>query len=707
MRLIFFLVICLAAAGLTFHYFSGRSTSDLKSQNIASQMPSSSSSPQTLIPRSVIFGNPDRAGVKLSPDGKKISYLASLDGVLNVFVGDAASDVGANPITKSTERGITSYFWANDGEHIVYFMDSGGDENHGLYVVNVNTGQVVSSIAIANVKVSLIGKSHIFPTMILVCTNERRADFFDVYSFDIVTGNRKMVYQNEKYINFVPDSFLNLRLAARYNDKRELLFEKLDENGEDAGEFIKFGQEDADTSSIIAFNEAGDEVYLSDSTGRNTSALYTMNFNDLSRKSLYSHDLTDSLSLMLHPTKKTVQSVIHEYAKPQYHFFDSAIEKDIRFIENKLQTHVQIASRSIKDDVWVIAALFDDAPHEYYLYRRSTAACLGQVEEWHEGSLVHLFSSKRKLSDYQLNKMHPVEIKARDGLVLMSYLTLPSEVKAEFSIDKSTGVETLHSVNKKVPTVLLVHGGPTARDDWGLDAQHQWLSNRGYAVLSVNYRGSTGFGKDFIRAGDGEWGGKMHDDLVDAVSWGESIFADKTAIMGGSYGGYAALLGVTITPELFVCGVDIVGPSNLATLLETIPPYWAPLKVSLIKKIGGSPDTEEGRAFLANRSPITHIEKIKRPLLIAQGANDPRVKQSESEQIVDAMRKRNIPVTYLLYPDEGHGFNRPENKMSFFRVAEKFLANAFNKRDAFEDSDDAAGASMKIVHGQEFLNIDS
>jgi dipeptidyl aminopeptidase/acylaminoacyl peptidase len=283
--------------------------------------------------------------------------------------------------------------------------------------------------------------------------------------------------------------------------------------------------------------------------------------------------------------------------------------------------------------------------------------------------------------------MRPVVIPARDGLKLVSYLTLPPEVDED-------------RPPRPLPMVLDVHGGPWARDEWGFNAVHQWLANRGYAVLSVNFRGSTGFGKEFTNAGNREWAGKMHDDLLDAVDWAvEQKIADRgrVAILGGSYGGYATLVGLTFSPDVFACGVDIVGPSNILTLLSTIPPYWQPM-VQMFKDRVGDFTTHEGKTFLEERSPLSRVDRIARPLLIGQGANDPRVKQAESDQIVRLMRQKEIPVTYVLYPDEGHGFARPENRLSFNAVVEAFLAQHLGGR--YEPvGDDFAGSSISVPTG--------
>jgi dipeptidyl aminopeptidase/acylaminoacyl peptidase len=327
-----------------------------------------------------------------------------------------------------------------------------------------------------------------------------------------------------------------------------------------------------------------------------------------------------------------------------------------------------------------VAFLTDDGPVRYYRYDRDA------------NHAEYLFANRSDLDGLPLAPMHPVEITSRDGLTLVSYLTLPPG-----SDPDGDGRPT-----EAVPMVLNVHGGPWGRDDWGYDSIHQWLANRGYAVLSVNFRGSTGFGKEFVNAGNRQWGAAMHDDLIDAVNWAvaEKITeSDRVGILGGSYGGYATLVGLTMTPEVFACGVDIVGPSNIITLLSTIPPYWAPA-MQMFRDRVGDPATEEGRKLLTERSPLTHVAAIRRPLLIGQGANDPRVKQAESDQIVQAMQEKGIPVTYVLFADEGHGFARPENSLAFFAVADLFLAEHLGGRSE-PIGGDFQGSSVTVPHGAE------
>jgi dipeptidyl aminopeptidase/acylaminoacyl peptidase len=319
-----------------------------------------------------------------------------------------------------------------------------------------------------------------------------------------------------------------------------------------------------------------------------------------------------------------------------------------------------VTSRTLDDSTWTVAFLVDNSPARSYLYDRKAKKAM------------FLFTNRKALEGLPLAHTFPRVIKSRDGLDLVSYLTLPP-----WSDQDGNG-----RPDRPLPMVLLVHGGPWARDTWGLDPEHQWLANRGYAVLSVNYRGSTGFGKAFINAANREWAGKMHVDLLDAADWAvrEGIaLKDKIAILGGSYGGYAVLVGLTFTPDVFACGVDIVGPSSLVTLLNTIPPYWEPAIAMFTTRVGDH-RTEEGRKFLESRSPLSFVDRIQRPLLIGQGANDPRVKQSEADQIVAGMQRKGIPVTYVLYPDEGHGFARPENRLSFNAVVEAFLSQYLGGR---------------------------
>jgi dipeptidyl aminopeptidase/acylaminoacyl peptidase len=371
------------------------------------------------------------------------------------------------------------------------------------------------------------------------------------------------------------------------------------------------------------------------------------------------------------------------YLRTEWVPLDDGFAADLEFLRGRLDGTLSFAGMTRDGRRMVVSAASAREPSIYYLYDREAR------------TLTKMFETRPELAEAPLQPMHPVVIPSRDEMSLVSYLTLPPGSDSD-----GDGVP-----ERPVPLVLVVHGGPWARDQYGYNSLHQWLANRGYAALSVNYRGSTGFGKNFVNAAVGEWAGKMHDDLIDAVDWAvrrNITRPDQVAIMGGSYGGYATLVGLTFTPDRFACGVDIVGPSNLATLIESFPPYWRPILEGTFIRHIGDPANPEQRAAMMARSPITRVENIRVPLLIGQGANDPRVVKAESDQIVAAMQARNLPVTYLLYPDEGHGFNRPENSLSFFAVSEGFLSRCLGGR--YEPiGDDFTGSTVQVLEGAEHV----
>jgi dipeptidyl aminopeptidase/acylaminoacyl peptidase len=453
----------------------------------------------------------------------------------------------------------------------------------------------------------------------------------------------------------------------------------------DAGTFEPFesiGADDTLTTQPIGFDKTGTQLFLIDSRGRDTAAVFTQDLTSGAKTLIAEDARADAQDGLSHPTEKKVQAVAFNYDRVRWQVVDQSVAEDLKYLQGVTDGELSVLSRTLDDSRWVVAYVKDDGPVRYYIYDRPAR------------SAKFLFSNRPALESSKLARMHPQEIKSRDGLTLVSYLTLPAWTDADGDARPAA----------PLPTVLLVHGGPWGRDVWGYDSIHQLLANRGYAVLSVNFRASTGFGKKFLNAGNREWAGKMHDDLLDAVNWATAQkVADpkRVAIMGGSYGGYATLTGLTFTPDVFAAGVDIVGPSNLVTLLSTIPPYWKP-QIELFATRVGDNRTDEGRKFLESRSPLTRVDRIAKPLLIGQGANDPRVKQAESDQIVKAMQSKKIPVTYVLFPDEGHGFARPENNIAFMAVTEAFLAKHLGGRaepigDAFK------GSSVTVPQGRELV----
>jgi dipeptidyl aminopeptidase/acylaminoacyl peptidase len=630
-----------------------------------------------LLPRKLFFGNPDRTNAQLSPNGAKLSFMAPVDGVLNVWVGPADDPGAARPVTHDTGRGIPFYGWAYTSRHVLYLQDRGGDENWRLYTVDVESGDVADHTPLDGVQARLQHVSPLTPDQILIALNDRRKEYHDLYRLDLASGERTVVQRNDAFWRFLTDDHYRVRRAVHMTADGGLdLLQPGQEGGWDVVDHI--AMEDAGTWWPVGFDTSGRILYLMDGRNRDTAALIAQDIERGTATVLAEDARADIAGVLLHPTEKTVQAAESTYARKQWYVLDPAIAGDLAFLRTVADGEVEVVSRTLDDRYWIVLYLLDNGPARYYRYERSVK------------TVQFLFSVRAELAGQPLARMHPVVIPSRDGFDLVSYYTLPLAADPDES----------GQPDRPVPMVLVVHGGPWARDTWGYHRLHQWLANRGYAALSVNFRGSTGMGKRLVNAATREWGGKMHDDLIDAVHWtiAQGI-ADpaRVAIMGGSYGGYATLVGLTFTPEVFACGVDIVGPSNLVTLLETTPPYWQS-QVELFATRVGDHRTEEGRAFLASRSPVHCADRICRPLLIGQGANDPRVKQAEADQIIAAMQRHAIPVTYVLYPDEGHGFARPENNLSFFAIAEAFLAQTLGGR-VEPIGGDFAGSSVTVPVG--------
>lgn len=632
-----------------------------------------------LIPRKILFGNPDKTSARLSPDGTKLGYLAPVNDVLNVWVGPPDDPDAAEPITKDTYRGIRFYAWAYTNNHILYIQDRHGDENWRIYSVDLNSRETLDLTPIENVQARFERISHKFPSQILISLNDRVPQLHDVYLLNIATGERRLVQKNEGFAEFITDDDYNIRFARRMTSDGGYELLKKDKEGK-WDLFLRVGIEDSLTTGLVDFDVTGKVLYMMDSRERNTAALVAVDLETGAKDILAEDKRADVSDFVIHPTEKNVQAAAFTYERKSWKVLDKVVLEDFSYLRAVVDGELGVVSRTLDDRFWVVVYDVDNGPRRYYVYD-------------HQKRVARfLFTDHKALENFSLAKMYPAVIRSRDGWDLVSYYTLP------------VGSDVDGRPRGPLPMVLLVHGGPWWRDFWGFNPYHQWLANRGYAVLSVNFRGSTGFGKAFVNASNREWGAKMHEDLIDAVAWAikEGIADPKRiAIMGGSYGGYATLVGMTFTPEVFVCGVDIVGPSNLVTLLESIPPYWQP-EVELFTTRVGDHRTDEGRKFLLTRSPLTYVDRIKRPLLVAQGANDPRVKQTESDQIVDAMRQKGIPVAYLLYPDEGHGFARPQNRISFVAVAESFLSAFLGGR--YEPiGEDFKGSKITVPVGVEYV----
>ncbi|KAG0055183.1 hypothetical protein BGZ83_009359 [Gryganskiella cystojenkinii] len=640
----------------------------------------------TLIPRKVIFGNPTRTQPRVSPDGKRIAFIAPKDNVLNVWVSPVESPKDAKCITNDTKRGIRGFQWTFSNQ-IIYGQDKNGDENWQTYLVNIDTDEVRNLTPFDGTTTSPVKFSPTRPDEILIMMNKRDPSVFDLHSINLTTAELELIEENTgKYSDWHCADDLKAHFTGQEQpDGSKTLFRK----NKIAGKWdpcVTWDFTDAN-SSLHSLNADGTKAYLLDCRGRDNKALVEIDLSsedEISSKVLAeSPNVADIKDLLKDPKTGIPFAFCTEYSMTKWHVLDAAYKKDFELLEEKFVGEITIESQSLDNTKWVITQS-NSSGVQYHLYDRETAAT------------TFLFHARDELLPYELSTMHPVVIKSRDGQDLVSYLTIPHHIEDP---------EHPGRPSQPIPLVLLVHGGPWWRDSYGFKAYHQWFSNRGSAVLSVNFRGSTGFGKNFLEIANGQWGKDMHTDLIDGVEWAiaEGIaIREKVAIFGGSYGGYSTLAGLTFTPDVFCCGVDIVGPSNLVTLIDTIPPYWSAFLRDFILRIGGDPKTEEGRAFLQECSPLTHVDKIKKPLLIGQGANDPRVKQAESDQIVDAMVSKKIPVGYVLYPDEGHGFARPPNNISFNAIAEKFLANHLGiRREPY--GDDFEGSTAQILQGKDDL----
>ena len=614
-----------------------------------------------LIPRSVLFGNPERISPNISPDGTRMAWIAPREGVLNVWVapiraagapeGSGVDWDAAAVVTDDRDRGIRAYTWAKDGRHLLYVQDSGGDENWRLYDVDLETMERRDLTPFEGVQVRLIATRKSHRDEILVGINRDNPQLHDVYRLDLKTGELVKEIENPGYAGWLADEDMVIRGAI--SPLPDGGYDLLVRDGADSPwrTLLTVPADDAPASHPMAFTGDGKALVATSSLGVDTGRLTRIDLASGDSQVLLEDPEADVTGALLHPDTREPQIGVVLKDRADYHVLDPQVEPDYRAIRALNPGDPGFAGRDEADATWLVNFTDDVGPAQYFAYDRASRTG------------TFLFTSRPELADYELAHMEPFSFEARDGLTVHGYVTFPPG-------GGRTGL----------PAVLNVHGGPQARDTWGFDPEAQWLANRGYLCIQVNYRGSTGYGKAFVSAGDREWGGKMHDDLLDAVAYvvGQG-WADpaKVAIYGGSYGGYAALVGAAFTPDVFCCAVDVVGPSNLQTLLESIPPYWAPMKMQLYKRTG-NPETDQ--EFLWSRSPLSRARDIRIPLLIAQGANDPRVKQAESEQIVAALKEAGIEHEYMLFPDEGHGFAKPQNRIKFYAAAERFLARYLDGR---------------------------
>jgi len=616
-----------------------------------------------LIPRDVLFGNPEKAAPWLSPDGTRIAYLAPHEGTLSVWVRTIGAD-DDRLVASDPQRPIRNAFWTPDGSRVLYLQDARGDENFHLFAADPDgRTPAVDLTPYEGTLVQLQSLDLNRPDVILIAMNRRDPQLFDVYRLDPRTGEATLDTENPGGIAaFSDDADMIVRAGAIMHADASSEIVVRDTADAPWRTLARFDAADG-TPDLAGFTPDGAALLAITSAGANAAHLVRYDVATGERTDVAGDPEYDVTDVVFSPCTKApvAASIVRE--RVGWTVLDPAYAGDFAALAVQVPGDLGIVSTDRDDRVWLVSSVVDAGSRSFWSYDRGTRRA------------TKIFAMRADLERYTLAPMVPVRYPARDGLTIHGYLTTPPGADA-----------------RDLPAVLLIHGGPWVRDTWGYNPYVQWLANRGYAVLQPNYRGSTGYGKAHLNAGDRQWAGAMHTDLLDAKAWlvAQGI-ADpaRVAIMGGSYGGYATLAALAFAPDAFACGVDIVGPSNLNTLLASIPPYWETLRATFTQRMG---DSEE---FLASQSPLFRAGAIRAPLLIGQGANDPRVKIAESDQIVAAMRANGQPVTYVVFDDEGHGFARPENNKRFNAAVEAFLARHLGGRAEPEAPDEAIDAYLK------------
>ena len=600
----------------------------------------------TMIPLKDFFRNPEMSSFSLSPDGKHISYMKPWEEgnrMMNVYVRPIDSNDEIR-ITDASKRSLYGYFWINDNR-IAYVQDKGGDENIHIYAVDIDGKNNIDLTPFENIQARITDDLEDDPNFMLVALNKRNPQIHDVYRLNVNNGDMDMIAENPGNISgWGTDHDGKLRIATTSDGVNTSLLYR--ENEDDDFKSI-LTTNFKESVSPLFFTFDNKELYVSSNRGRDKSAIFKFDLETAKEGELiFEHDEVDVYGLMSSKKRKVITGVSYTTDKRQIHFFDKWRENLQSTLESQLKGVEVAISGLSKDETKAIVVTYSDrsrGTYYYYDIENDNLTKLADLSPW--------------LNEDDMAFMKPIKYKSRDGLTIPGYLTLPLDYKK----------------GEKLPVVINPHGGPWARDNWGFNPEIQFLANRGYAVLQMNFRGSVGYGREFWEISFKQWGKTMQDDITDGVNWLiEEGIADpaRIAIYGASYGGYATLAGLTFTPDIYACGVDYVGVSNIFTLLETLPPYWE-LGRQMMYEMIGNPETE--KELLEAASPLFHIDKIKAPLLVAQGANDPRVKQAESDQIVDALKAKGIDVPYILKEDEGHGFYNEENQFDFYQEMEKFL----------------------------------
>jgi len=658
--------------------------------------------PSPLIARAALFADPAYLSPRLSPDGTEIAFLAPFEGYLNLWAAPSGDLAQARPLTREEGRGLRWFTWSGDGAFVLYRQDDRGDENWRLFAIPARGGEAIA-LTPPGARAELVSAAAADPGSVLVTINDRDRAWPDVYRVTLATGERTLVERNtQSFSNWLADRGNRLRAATKTRpDGSQEIWVRESRSRDGAGRWRRLSEiafEDVSMTRLIGFEADGAHIVMIDSTGRDKAALVRMDAVTGERDVLAESPAADVVDVWINPITFAPEAFAVEFLRREWRGLTDVATARLDALDAAFEGDFTVVSRSQDDRLWVVEETAPTLPTRSALFRPTAPAAAAPVAtvvsaeppSMAAGAASPLFEHYPQLAGMSLQPMIAREISASDGLTLVSYLTLPSG-----SDPDGDGLP-----QRPAPMVMLVHGGPWSRDSFGFDPRHQWLANRGYAVLSVNFRGSTGFGKAFLNAGNLEWGRRMQQDLTDAVGWAvaEQI-ADPTrvAVMGGSYGGYAALAGLAFTPDLYACGVSLVGPSNLTSLLNAIPPYWAAVRAELYSRVG-DPSTPIGRQLLQERSPLFFASAIQAPLLVGQGGRDPRVPRAESDQIVAALTARRSPVTYLLFPNEGHGLTRPQNRLAWHAATEGFLGQCLG--GAVEAiGDDFQGAEVYGLRG--------
>jgi len=606
--------------------------------------------PPPLIAMEDFFKNPNQASFQLSPNGEYLAFMQPWQTRMNVYVQKIGTEESVR-VTSATERDIAVYFWANN-EKLVFVQDKGGDENYHIFVVDLTGENEKELTPFDGVRAGFVDDLEDDEDHMLIGLNKRDKRVFDVYRININTGKMKMIAENPgNIIDWITDNAGQLRIAITSDGvNNDLLYREKESDDFKTVLTTNFRE----TLAPLFFTFDNKYIYASSNLGRDKQAIVKYDpANAKELEALYSHPEVDVSSLLRSKKRKVLTGVLYRTDKRHYHFFDDERKQLQKELQEKLPGYEVVVTSMSKDETKILVRTFSDKTRgAYYFYDLNSKDFrkLVDVSPW--------------LNEDQMAEMQPIKYESRDGLTINGYLTLPKGVEA-----------------KNLPVVINPHGGPWARDNWGFNPEVQYLANRGYAVLQMNFRGSTGYGREFWEISFKEWGKSMQDDISDGVQWliDEGIAdPDRIGIYGGSYGGYAVLAGLAFTPDLYAAGVDYVGVSNIFTLLQSIPPYWEPMRAMLYEQVG---DPEKDKELLTAVSPLFHADSIQAPLFVAQGANDPRVKQAESDQIVEAMKARGLEVQYLVKENEGHGFRNEENRFEFYGEMEKFLAQHLGGRE--------------------------